>query len=366
MTEEQLLNLPLCSIFADISNLSIPESTTTAVERDDNTYDCVEECYTFGNSDNSENIRGSDYAIHGVNCIRFYPHPDGNETNDFNYNSSPPKEQGNDLSGSKIEDISMKPFCHQVKDPDPDINCQSKNCYELHDEELNEIKIMSNDDVNECNDDISCITSLSNKPYCDIDNKKCYEFRDNEDDTSNSLQYIPYNVNNKRCLMHDCDIDLIDYDNYPDIIDGSDGSDVMNNCNISEVDIINSNTNLAAEYKKYIDLNFDTESSFCNYDPADIECNIKMINYLCNENGEKNSKCDTECDQNNMCYKVVNCNNEESKNSVDDDFTIQLYCGDIIDDEIEVNEETVDLQSWFYRPKLADDVRTGNNYLGGW
>ncbi|MDA9231513.1 hypothetical protein N9O56_02995 [Rickettsiales bacterium] len=366
MTEEELLKLPLCSIFADISNLSIPESTITIDERNNNTYDCVKECHEFGNSDNSENIRGSDYAVHGVNCIRFYPHPDGNKTNTFNYNSSPLTEKGSNLSDN-INSISMKPFCHQVGssiDPDPDDkkNCKSKKCYELHDEELNKIKDISDDAIIACNNNMPCIINLKDKPYCDIDDKKCYEFRADDSETSNSLKYIPYNVNNKRCLMHDCDIDLIDYDNYPDIIDGSDGSNVMNNCNRSEVDSINGNTNLVEKYKKYIDPNFDTKSSFCNYDPANIECNIKMINYLCSENSDRDSKCDTECDQNNMCYKVVDCNNEESKNSVDD-FTIQFYCNNVIDNEIEINEETVDLQSWFYRPKRADDVRTYISYM---
>ena len=130
MTEGELLDLPLCSIFADSSNLSFPGSTITMADRINNTYDCVKECYEFGNSDNPESTRGSDYAVHGVNCIRFYPHPEGNntDTNNFDYSSISLTEKGRDLSSNVIEDISMTPFCHQVQEPDPGINCKSKNC----------------------------------------------------------------------------------------------------------------------------------------------------------------------------------------------------------------------------------------------
>ncbi len=397
-SRDELLNLPLCSVFEKYKSseetIDHPTSQINSTSRDAADYNCVKKCDEFDNREGE--ARGVGYAIHGVNCIRFIPvEQDLNEGVVLNGSTYYPYVERGGFLGTTIDVVddydnnkvvysvnessidgvdAILPFCHQINNPNVDVNCVQKKCYDLHDYELGELRDWAADDVKNCGDDGDCLTGLtgSGEDSCDIGGRKCYEFRYNNSGSPNynltkkSFPYIPYILNNQRCVIHACKPKIFDWNYFPAIRENTAGELMKDVCEAWYVDdikaVITNNEDFEdfqAGYKEYI----APDENNCSNVPNSPVCKIAMASYSCTKSGPDN-KCDTECgvngsDHSGSCYKVIDCNDAAANIEAEIGYYKSiLHCGGVAEDADDtIYENTTvaseNLNSWFYRPKPA-------------
>lgn len=315
---------------ADLSDLPLCNQLTDNGVTAYSGKNCVKECSDSSFSGGA-GVRGSDYAVHNRDCVRFCDAPETGLTAIPEVNCTTRK-------------------CHQVATgvvPDPSVNCSSFACNKLTTDELNETKF-SNETTKEYR-------------YCDS-SLKCYEF---------SQAQLPYLITNKTCKIHNCRVPCVD--------NASDDVSI----------ITNKGTSYVNAYKNYVNAGMDIGGS------SDVICIPKIckpivnVSYACGGSNdpanEPNSQCTcincpcsevegTSCVcQNNVtctyksgiakwlstcsngyCPKVVDCNDAANSGS--------SFC---MTSEEEVIGSTNDtgINSWFYRPIPHDMATNGSGAL---
>ncbi len=322
-------NVPLSSIFigsdnhrvncADLSDLPLCSQSSLGANP---IKDCVKECSDTA-FDGGVGIRGSDFAVHNRDCIRFCDAPEAGVV------SSP----GNNC---------VSRLCHQLPngvDPVAGVNCELKMCNLLVPDELDEV--IFDDDT---------------KLYCN-NNVKCYEF------TNAQLPLIKMRENNRTCQIHNCRVSNSCVDNSDD--------DLQRILNKAALDPTSTFLSLYQDNAYYgYDINSD---SLCNR----IDCRPTFYRqYLCNVTGfdpsenpyatspERNCATDpfpatasSECDAElncpcGFCKKTIDCNLTANHNEPECFQSGSGNAGALPPD---------DTDSWFYRPKPDN----GAVYNGG-
>ncbi len=343
-----LSDLSLCSQLTEIEQIASPKKN------------CVEDCNSssFNNPEpeNSLSVRGSTYAVHNRDCIRFSDSV-ADENSSF----------GSAIIASDSNSTSRK--CNQLttsSTPIPNSNCQALPCNLLSVNEL----ISVNKRVN--SDNIA-------KTYCngdeDINGRtlKCYKF---------SKDQLPYVISGdsdsdetvkakKMCIRNNCrPTCLSSYIAYTDVngdgvIDSSPGSlDSDDTLNIFNQDS-SGLTDYSDVYKNSINGGYDLAGSgLCQ--PVTCKQIIKRQfrcvtssdgSAISGDNSQdiyRNQSCDLTGDgaicSSNYCYKTIDCNDvansNESECKVSEDGTIGSF------------EDTMD--SWFYRPKPMNKAMNGS------
>lgn len=289
-----LIDLPLCSQVSD---------TSTAYPLKN----CVNECSTISNPDETHDpayVRGSDYAVHNRDCIRFC---DAVESG-MNANA-----------GTNC----VSRACHQVAYvgtptsgnvvPDPPSNCNLLSCNLLVPDELNESKFGD--------------SNTSAYKYCD-NQLKCLEF---------TQAQLPYVEVGSTCKIHDCRVSCVD------------------NATDDVAKILAKSSGYISDYQRLINAGYVVGSAsepLC----TQIMCKpIVQIPYRCDPQAQvdpapstPNASCDTTgaghtC-SNDYCYKTVDCNLDANANSLD------CITGSTDSETVGTTDDS-NINSWFYRPK---------------
>lgn len=282
-----LSDLPLCSQLEDNGVTGYPLKN------------CVKEC-SDPSFDSGVGVRGSDFAVHDRDCVRFCDNVEAGV---------------NVIPG--INCVSRS--CHQVNydknnpslniEPAPNTNCKQLPCKLLTPDELNEEKFSDE------------ATAAYN--YCDT-SAKCFEF---------TQAQLPYLMATQRCQIHNCRVPCVD--NATD--------DVQK--------ILDKGANFSNDYKNFINAGYQVGSS------SDIMCTprickpIVRVPFRCLPEADanpstRNSNCDSTGDgstcSNGYCFKTVDCNEAANSSS--------QYCI-TSDEEIVGSTDDSAIDSWFYRPK---------------
>ena len=275
-----LSDLPLCNQIDSSSPVPIRE--------------CVKECSdpSFNNSDNSL-TRGTDYAVHNRDCVRFCDSVENGIT-----------------ANNGINCVARS--CHQLPaSTDPDgVNCSLLACNKLTPDELNES--IFNDD---------------SKKYCEGDNLKCQEF------TQTQLPYVKLRIQNPTCTIHDCRATSSSCSNYAT-------DDIAT--------ILNKGSAYVNQYQTYVNAGLDINATtLCNPVPCEP---IIQRQYRCLPLAEANpttpnSNCDDQtsssCSSAGYCTKEIDCN--LAINST------ETECVSSPGSTYNGNADPV--KSWFYRPR---------------
>ena len=288
-----LSDLPLCS---DIDSTPNPGKN------------CVKECSdaSFTDPDPSReppNVRGVDYAVHNRDCIRFSDAP----------------ESG--ITATTSNSIGRR--CHQTSSPSPTVNCDLLSCNLLTPDELNHPKFKIESDA------VAANSAYTPKKYCNGDTAtdgstlKCYKF---------TQAQLPYMVLNTTCKIHNC----------PPSSYACGSDDTLN--------ISNQGEPYVADYKKYVNANYDLGTGICNT----VTCKpVIRRQYRCTPTDAasptvRNNSCDSTgagatC-ANSYCYLTIDCN-QSSNNS-------QPECiNSTPSDDGTIGSTSDTMDSWFYRPK---------------
>ncbi len=315
---------------ADLSDLPLCNQLTDNGVTAYSGKNCVKEC-SDPSFDGGVGVRGSDYAVHNRDCVRFCDAPEAGLASSPGINCTTRK-------------------CHQVATgvvPDPSVNCSSFACNKLTTDELNETKF-SNETTKEYR-------------YCES-SLKCYEF---------SQAQLPYLITNQTCKIHNCRASCID--------NTSDDVSV----------ITNKGTSYVNAYKNYINAGMDIGGdsdilctpTICKpivnipyacggaNDPADepnsqctcINCACSQTNgtsCVCQNNvtctyNSSSAKWLSTC-SNGYCSKVVDCNDPINSSS--------SFCMTSNDEVIGSTDDT-GINSWFYRPIPHDMATNGSGRL---
>ncbi len=299
-----LSDLPLCSDI-DSGNTANPGKN------------CVRECsdasFTDPNpSREPQNIRGVDYAVHNRDCIRFQDTP----------------ESGITVTTSN----SIGRSCHQTSSPSPTVNCDLLPCNLLTPDELNDPKFKTESDK------VAEDSSYIPKKYCNGDTAtdgstlKCYKF---------TQAQLPYMILNTTCKIHNC----------PPSSSACGTDDTLN--------ITNQGTSYVADYKKYVNANYDLGTGICSA----VTCKpVVKRQYRCTPNEAttptvRNNSCDSSgagatC-ANSYCYLTIDCN-QSSNNSQPECVTSTTS------DDGTIGSTSDTMDSWFYRPQpMGKSISSG-------
>lgn len=311
-----LSDLPLCSQLTDNNTVGYPGKN------------CVNECNSIPSGTGT---RGSDYAVHNRDCVRFCDAVENDVTA---------------ISGENC--ITRK--CHQVSDavqPNPPSNCALLKCNLLTSDELNDTKFRD--------------TTTSKYQYCDK-SVKCYEFSQNQ---------LPFLIPNATCLPHNCRVSCIDNatDDVQKITDK--GSSYVS----AYQDYVNSGLQIGTESdircstticKPIVSVSYACLGSNDPADSPNSECSC--LNCNCTEtNGaacvcQNSANCTYHADEkkwlsncsNGYCSQTIDCNDSSYANSV--------FCM-TSDDEIVGTTNDSSIHSWFYRPKPHEMAVSGAGSL---
>ncbi len=296
-----LADLPLCSQLEDNGVTGYPLKN------------CVKEC--SDPSITGTGIRGSDYAVHNRDCIRFC--------------SDALTEEGITPVATGSDPNCVAKNCHQLtyditnpatsEVPNEPANCNLLPCNLLTTDELNEAKFGN--------------SATMNYEYCEKSDK-CLEF---------TKAQLPYLIPGNTCKMHDCRVACID--NATDDVQA----------------IKDKGTAYTNDYQTYINsgnqvgTTSDTlcKQTFCK--PI-VQSRLRCTPMEDAEPTTRNDGCDPAgtaggtC-SGGYCYKTIDCNKSENTQSA--------FC---LTSDTEVIGTTDDssIHSWFYRPKPMDSATNGS------
>lgn len=334
-TCKDLIDLPICNLIPADKQIAIDPVLNTA--SDPSKVNCIRECKDLNNPNTSAKkplVRGTDYAIHGVNCIRFCDAKD---------DKGIIKENDETVVAPDGQQMCTSRLCHQLpKDvvPKAGENCKLISCNLLTLDELKDG--VDSPDKTRFND--------PNRQYCSAEDR-CYDFSEAK------LPYIKYRLENPMCIIHNC---------------SPVASDVSCKGTTDDVFTIKQKgDSYVAAYTKYIDPLFGTpEDAIC--EPLDCKP-VFYRKYICSsastdgplvvpdESCDKTSTC-----TDGFCYKKIDCNSQLFQN--------ELECNNSIYDTpispgaySPLSETDYDrrVKAWFYRPAMQAGIENTNIDKGG-
>ena len=302
---------------ADLSDLPLCSQVTPPPSPIKN---CVNECSSITTG---TGVRGTDYAVHNRDCIRFCDAPEAGLT-----------------AATAAKCVGRK--CHQLANgvSPTTSNCNLLTCNLLAPDELDEVKF----------DDAT-------KKYCEGTNIKCFEF------TQSQLPFVKYRTQNSMCQIHNCRASSTTCISYAT-------DDVQK--------ILDKGSTYAEKYKLNINANQDvtpTDTTLCK---VQTQCkSVERRYYRClpldQTTPPPTTKDANKCDvtdvngaavgngsicSSGQCFKTIDCNlgaNSKEPECIPKNINQTNYSSGTIDDG--------NLQSWFYRPApLPNDGNKRSQY----
>jgi hypothetical protein len=335
------LGLPACSTIAspvhrvnctDLIDLPLCDDLRDEGANPSSMVNCVEECRSIATDSDASKVRGRDYAVHNVHCMRFCDTLSGTE-NGFTQTLTP--------------DFNCIPRkCHQLPAGTlaTSINCAMSKCNLLTATELNNRRFTLNSAgaaFDSSAYDIEAVPAMPDPPnFCDGSGVKCYQF------TQDKLPYAKIWPKNSMCQIHNC-------------------KPSPSTCAVTDdtLNISNNTSTLAGktyteDYVHYI--NSDqalTNNLLCNH----VECPIITKRpYPCGGDGTtRNSACDAAGTDGGACvggtcYLTIDCNSTT--------YSSEIECvSDRASTGSNISTSDTDvMNSWFYRPAPMDKATRVN------